>query len=93
MDDGKFRLSPGLRRGGKANLPSRALGFPGFLFGTLPSVLPQPSAVGSLMKWLASDFSSLEPELLGGGRGGRVGSGGEGGERSWGGSGGLQSHV
>lgn len=41
MDDGKFRLSPGLRRGGKANLPSRALGFPGFLFGTLPSVLPQ----------------------------------------------------
>lgn len=29
------------------------------------------------MKWLASDFSSLEPELLGGGGGARVGSGGE----------------
>lgn len=36
MDGGKFRLSPGLHRGREANLPSRALGFPGFYSEPFP---------------------------------------------------------
>lgn len=75
MDGGKFRLSPGLRRGGEANLPSRALEFPGFLFRTLPVSFLR-FCCRKFNEMVGFRFLLLESELLGGG---------EGGERLWGG--------